>query len=141
MNKITVNKEQKLYVIPCGKGYTCLGFEVCKNRVQKLADEMGIALLPHRTGSIAAYNQYTLIMEKVKEMNVKTGFRSKSELIPEFIGNEGRRVEIIDKYDEKRRFYIGKSTGWIPCHLEVLRSNSTGGGSVTGYPFKSFRFV
>ena len=28
------------------------------------------------------------------------------------------------------RFYIGRSTGWIPIYLEILKSNSTGGSAL-----------
>lgn len=30
----------------------------------------------------------------------------------------------------KNRFYIGKSTGWMPIYLEILKSNSYGGSSL-----------
>ena len=30
----------------------------------------------------------------------------------------------------KNRFYIGKSTGFMPIYLEILKSNSFGGGSL-----------
>ena len=31
---------------------------------------------------------------------------------------------------KKNRFYIGKSTGWIPIYIELLRKDSTGGTSL-----------
>lgn len=42
----------------------------------------------------------------------------------------GERVEITYKNGEKKRCYIGKSTGWKPCYLEISRRDSSGGGSV-----------
>ena len=30
----------------------------------------------------------------------------------------------------KERFYLGRSTGWIPIYLEIKRNDSTGGGSL-----------
>lgn len=39
----------------------------------------------------------------------------------------GERVEITYKDGSKTRCYIGKSTGWKPCYLEISKSNSTGG--------------
>lgn len=42
----------------------------------------------------------------------------------------GERVEITYKDGEKTRCYIGKSTGWKPVYLEVLRRNSSGGGAL-----------
>ena len=31
---------------------------------------------------------------------------------------------------KKNRFYLGRSTGWLPVYLEILKSNSMGGGSL-----------
>jgi hypothetical protein len=138
---ITINEEQKLYVFNIGNGFSCLGFDICENRKAKLAIELGKDILPTKKGTIESYKEYDRLISIASEKNRKTGWKSKSELIPEFIGKEGERVEIVDQYGEKRRFYIGKSTGFIPCHLEILRSNSSGGGSVTGYPFKSLVFL
>ena len=54
--------------------------------------------------------------------------RDLSELSPQLIGLEGWRVEVVTTYGEKRRFIVGKSTGWRPIHLEVHNRRSTGGG-------------
>lgn len=53
--------------------------------------------------------------------------RSADNLSPQLIGLERKRVEVVDTFDEKRRFYVGMSTGWIPCHLEVKTRASSGG--------------
>ena len=55
-----------------------------------------------------------------------------SELDPrldEFYGTK-ERIEIIYKDGSKVRCYVGKSTGCKPVYLEILRSNSWGGGSI-----------
>ena len=139
--KITVNKKQELYVIPCGNGFTCLGFDVCLNRIGKLAKEMGIEAKNVKRGTIAAYKENDRITALARLKHEQTGWRSESQLIPEFIGREGQRVEVVTSYGETERYYIGKSTGWIPCHLEIKKSNSTGGGSVCGYPFQKITFL
>lgn len=59
--------------------------------------------------------------------------RDESGLTPQLIGLEGMRVEVVDPPDGEfpgltRRFYVGKSTGWRPCHLEIHNRRSTGGG-------------
>ena len=41
----------------------------------------------------------------------------------------GQRIEITYKDGTTLRAYVGKSTGWKPCYLEILKSNSWGGGS------------
>jgi len=142
MKNVKINKKQKLYVIPCGGGFSCYGFEVLKNKLNRLAMEYKREdLSVKRSGTIKAYNNYFKIV-KIAEKRYKTeSYRSKSELIPEFIGNEGRKVEVITSYNEKERYIIGKSTGFIPCHLEIKKRNSSGGSSVCGYPFKSIKFL
>ena len=141
-NTVKINKEQKLYVIPCGSGYSCYGFEVLKNKLNRLAKEYNREdLTVKRAGTIKAYNNYLKVV-KIAEKRFKTeGYRSKSDLIPEYIGKEGKRVEVVTSYGEKQRYIIGKSTGFIPCHLEIKRKGSSGGSSVMGYPFKSLIFL
>jgi hypothetical protein len=54
--------------------------------------------------------------------------RSASGLTPQLIGLEGWRVAVIEKAGDKpRRFIVGCSTGWIPCHLEIKTKASRGG--------------
>lgn len=57
----------------------------------------------------------------------KAKHRDLSGLSPQLVGLEGARVEVIDAYGEKRRFWVGRSTGWKPCHLEVKTTRSYGG--------------
>jgi hypothetical protein len=57
------------------------------------------------------------------------------------MGLEGKRVEIVDCWRQKRRFYVGKSTGFIPVHLEIGRRNSTGGPAIMGAPLASVRLL
>lgn len=49
----------------------------------------------------------------------------------EQLKNNRHRVNITYTFDrgnqEQTRCYIGKSTGWIPCYLEIKKSNSMGG--------------
>lgn len=138
---IKLNKEQGLYIIPFGNGFTTYGFDVVFNRAKKLALELNVPFAPKRRGTMKVYEAYLKLLKVLERRYKETGFRSQSDLIPEFIGKEGKRVEIIDRHGEKRRFIIGKSTGVLPCHLEIAKSNSTGGGSVTGYPFKKLTFL
>ena len=55
--------------------------------------------------------------------------RDLSGLTEQLIGLEGWRVEVETTYGESRRFIVGRSTGWKPCHLEIHNRRSTGGGS------------
>ena len=57
----------------------------------------------------------------------RDAIRSDSGLTQQLIGLEGWRVEVVTHYDETRRFIVGKSTGWVPCHLEIKNRRSLGG--------------
>lgn len=139
--KFSINHEKSLYVLPCGKDhYSCLGFDVCIQRATALAKELGETFNEER-GSEKAYERYQELCAIAQKKSNATGWRSASELTPELIGKEGRRVEVVDSYGETRRFLVGKSTGFIPCHLELSNKRSSGGGAVTGAPFKSVRIV
>lgn len=54
--------------------------------------------------------------------------RDMSGLSPQLSGLEGWRVEVCDGPDDKpRRFIVGRSTGWRPCHLEMKTRASISG--------------
>ena len=50
-----------------------------------------------------------------------------SGLHPLLIGLEGWRVEVTDTDGAKRRFIVGRSAGWQPCHIEIKTTRSIGG--------------
>lgn len=57
----------------------------------------------------------------------KARLRDLSGLTPCLMGYEGKRVEVVDRYGHTRRFWVSRSTGWRPCHLEVKTRRSLGG--------------
>jgi hypothetical protein len=144
---VTVNAEQELYVIPCGDGYSCLGFDVLLARHNAVAAWLrseGLEaddLPPEVRGTLPAYRAYTALMHRAASFCQRNELRCPAELTPQLIGLEGRRVEVVDRYGERRRFIVGKSTGWQPCHLEIARRDSSGGPAVAGAPFRSVRIV
>ena len=123
--KVTINKESRLYVFHHGQYVTCLGFEVCRREAVGLAREMGEPAPHGRPGSMAYYNRYAALKERAR----KTGRRFACGLSPQLVGLEGRRVRVETMYGETRNFTVGRSTGWIPCHLEIANSRSYGGGA------------
>jgi predicted membrane metal-binding protein len=70
-----------------------------------------------------------------------TGRRATCALTPQLIGLEGKRVEVVDCDGQTRRFWVGKSSSFIPIHLEIPRRNSSGGCGVYGAPFREVRVV
>lgn len=57
----------------------------------------------------------------------RASLRSSAGLSPQLIGLEGWRVEVETTYGETRRFIVGRSTGWRPCHIEIANRASSGG--------------
>lgn len=53
--------------------------------------------------------------------------RDLSGLTKQLLGFEDWRVEVVDADGATRRFNVGRSTGWRPCHLEIHNSRSMGG--------------
>lgn len=129
-----------LYVIPSDGGYTCLGFDVVLRRIAALERECTpFAERPER-GTLQAYYMLRRYEEMALERFQATGTRSKAELCPQLIGLEGCRVEVVDLDGGTRRFNVGKSTGWMPCHLEIHNSRSISGPAATGN-YKSVRVI
>jgi hypothetical protein len=59
----------------------------------------------------------------------KAARRSDAGLTRQLIGLEGWRVEVVTLYGETQRFIVGRSSGWIPCHITLKRRTSRGGAS------------
>ena len=72
--------------------------------------------------------------------NEREKLRDYSGLTPQLRGLEGQRIEVKTTYGELRRFWVGRSTGWKPCHLEVKTTRSLG-GSPAELLYKSVRVV
>ena len=145
--EVTVNEERELYVIPAASGYSCLGFDVLIRRNNAVCERLrengrkARKVSADLRGTLEAYAVYRESMRRGEALNRETGKRCNADLTPQLVGLEGNRVEVVDRYGETRRFWVGKSTGWFPVHLEVARCDSSGGGAVTGAPFQSVRIV
>lgn len=143
----SINKESKLYTLKCGEGFTCLGFDNAFNRLVKLHNELSKMLskplpeLPKKKGTAKVYYQLEKLTSIAQKLYADHGIIFNAELTEQLTGLEGKRVEVVDKYGDKRRFKVGKSTGFIPTHLELKRSDSSGGMSVSGAPFKSVKVI
>lgn len=138
---VTTNDSQELFVIPCGAGYTCLGYDVAYNRHQQLAAWLGRPEQgPFERGTLRAYTAYEALFSIAAARCAETGEQCPIELTPQLVGLEGRRVEVVDAYGQRRRFIVGKSTGWMPCHIERHNARSAGGPAAMG-PYKSVMVI
>lgn len=144
---VTLNMEQRLYVIPSGDGYSCLGFDVAYLRAQDVLNwlqaevapmPIKMALHDHHIGTMHGYNEYKAVMAEAGVYAGRNKKRCPTQLTPELVGLEGKRVEVVDCYGGTRQFRVGKSTGWLPIHLEV---EGDGGPAAMGTPYKSVRVV
>ena len=145
--EVSINAEQELYVIPDTHGYSCLGFDVLISRYNAIGAWLckeGLEqtdLPPDARGTMRAYTAYRTLLDRAARYCQRNKLRCPAELTPQLSGLEGKRVEVVDRHGERRRFIVGKSTGWLPIHLEIARRNSSGGPAVTGAPFQSVRIV
>lgn len=135
-----------VYVMKCGDGVSCLGFEYAASKADAVAEWLEAQGKPLEApsaplGTLEAFARYQAAMEAGRAHNAATGARCPAELVPQLTGLEGKRVEVVDSDGEARRFIVGKSTGWMPCHLEIKTRRSSGGGAVWGAPFRSVRVV
>lgn len=147
---VTVNKAQGLYVIPCGDdGYSCLGFDVAytwATDVLAWMRSLGATINQPEIdaankGTIKGYNEYLNVMRVGGGYAEREKLRCPAQLTGQLIGLEGKRVEVVDNAGDTRRFIVGKSMGWLPCHLEIEERSSTGGGAVSGAPYKSVTVI
>lgn len=143
---VTSNPQQRLYAIPCaGGGFTCHGFDVVERLIAALIRE-GLTVAPPlckpigtvdpsaAVGTPERYAYYSALCGEGSARNALSGWRSAAELTPALIGMEGRRVEVRHRWksgeEETVRFNVGKSTGWMPCHLQIHNSRAHGGPAV-----------
>lgn len=150
-NLHSINHEQKLYVMHCGPGFSCYGFDVLDRKargvLQWIATQVPywpdlyefkrvqaetaktLAEFPAK-GTAEHYEACTAAIAQGAAFAAKTGQRCAIELTGALRGLEGQRVEVTYPDGGKRRFWVGKSTGWMPCHLEIANRRSHGGGPV-----------
>lgn len=155
----SINKDQKVYVIRCGAGYSCQGFDYLHNQAHAVLtwlkeqgrtaemilgaqriDVLTLAI-PDRKGTKKHFTACNNVIAAGSQLARATGTQCPANLTPQLNGLVGRRVEVTDASGEKRRFIVGRSTGWMPCHLEIASRDSSGGCPVYGAPFKSVRVV
>jgi hypothetical protein len=128
--EVRLDYKRELYLIVGNGGTSVLGWDVVQERIERLHLAFGEPEPPAvPRGSLEAYDTLVNLQERAKRHYDETGERCVANLTPQLIGNEGWRVEVVDhEGDEPRRFIVGRSTGWLPVHLEISRRNAHGGG-------------
>lgn len=128
----SINADRRLYVLKCGDGYSCLGFDYARRICNAVASWMNQPgwLMEAQDGTPEAYQQYLTAMDKGREYNRRTGLRCDAEIHPQLRRFLGDRVE-VSSYGEIERFWVGRSTGWLPILLRITGRNSSGGCAVS----------
>lgn len=128
-----INREQGLYVLKSGGGFTCLGFDVAETRRRALWAWVGQECPDLRKGYGKHYADYRAAVaaasrhsDSLRKRGAKD-WRCPVEMEPRLVGLEGRRVEVTGPDGYRKRFTVGRSTGWMPIHLEIASRRSLGG--------------
>lgn len=149
--QVTYNPAQRLYVIPTGGGYSCLGLDVLVKRYALYAAWAERYVPGYVRGNISCdgrledYAEYSRTLELMGDFCRANRVKCEIELCAKLKPYEGRRVEVTYKFSdttrETRRFWVGKSTGWMPIHLEIARRDSTGGSGVLADCVESVKLI
>jgi hypothetical protein len=142
----SINREQHLYVIKSGTGYSCLGYDVAEKHRKAYLGWIGHECAPMRKGTkkhYAAYRQALAAAEEHSRMLKRHGkpHQCPVHLEPALRGLKGRRVEVVYPDGGRSRFWVGQSTGWAPCYLEIARRGSIGGPQAYVPPGATVRVV
>lgn len=150
--EITLNKEQRLFVIPSGDGYSCLGFDVVFNHCRELARRIkkfkllkpGTELAPvleSEIGSPEQYQQYRDFVAMIGDRKIGTWFdydtptkvrqildqyREEGGHLRLFYGDRNTGRDWMEENDVLCR--IGRSTGRLPIPLLIANDEPFGPG-------------
>jgi hypothetical protein len=154
--EITLNKERKLYVIPSGSGYSCLGFDHAFKQATALADaiaakrpDLASQALDQKPdaadwGTMVVYNGYQNLTSLLSHEKVDLGTWFDPETHPEVRrqlelarnGNYRLRLEYGDREtgqawdDRPNNGTISRSMGPLKVPLLVKNSRSMGGEAI-----------
>jgi len=147
---VTLNPEQRLYVIPCGDGYTCLGFDNARDHAGLIAarlEQPALAFKPGEYGAIAGYEKYRAAIRAwgssalTQRTYFEPGTDPKAARVLEKCRRDGSRVRLIqgdtatgrswlDEHDVVGR--IGRSTGTLKVPLLIEPGADGGTAILTG---------
>ncbi len=153
---VTVNNEQRLFVIPCGDGYSCFGFDNCYKESKQLATRLNLSMLTpleEEIGTLAQYEKYQQLLNSIKGRDLGIWFDAdtppevqyvlrqaieKRWLVRLYYGDETGR-SWMDEWDMLGR--VGHSTGSLKVPLLVADGQDGGGAILTNRVIKIVRFV
>lgn len=143
---VTANHEQRLFVIPAGGGYSCLGFDNCYSHAKQLSELLGLPDLAPReeeVGEVRQYKQYLKLVDAARHRDLGTYFepgtpaevrrileeyRLNGKRIRLFYGDAETGTDWLDEFDVLGR--IGRSTGPLKVPLVIATVRSSGGPAI-----------
>lgn len=147
MPGIKINQEQELFVIPCGNGFSCFGFENCFNAATQLATLLGHTLPSiAEKGTLIQYAEYAQLTSeygKRGDLNSRTWFdfgtpkeverileqaRLNGEKLRIFLGDSKTGRCWLEECDVVG--YIGRSMGPMRAPILLKSKTSSGGGAI-----------
>jgi hypothetical protein len=138
---ISINHEQRLFVIRKVEGYTCLGFDQCFDETYQLAERLGYPLpREEQKGSLEQYLQLQELLKKASKANLGTWFHRNTPQrvrdILESARQDGRRLRLFYGDTETGRDWmqeydtigtISRSIGTLKVPLLIASSRSISG--------------
>lgn len=143
--EISIDKERRLFVIPCGSGYSCMGFEYVAKQLQTLSQALlkfGInigEIIQEQIGTLNQYEQYRRAIGLIGNHNLGTWFdpdtpkkvraileryRKSDEKIRIFYGNGETGLDWMEEFDVVGR--VGRSGGVTKVPL-LIEDGECGG--------------
>lgn len=141
---VTLNAEQRLYVIPSGDGHSCLGFDNARDHTRQIADRLdqqALAFGDGDHGTLAGYAKYCAAIDAwgrsplTQQTYFDPGTDAKAARVLETCRRDGRKLRLmlgdtatgrcwLDEYDVVGR--IGRSSG--PLKVPLLIEPGADGG-------------
>lgn len=147
--EITLNAQQSLYVVPCGDGFTCFGFENARKHAEQISKTLSRPdLMPtaEMFGALAGYELYqkavhawgcSLMSKKTyfdpgtdpKVQKILEKYRQSEKLIRIFYGDPHTGRDSCEEWDVVGR--IGRSGGLMKVPLLLADGENFGGSILT----------
>ncbi|WP_068635380.1 hypothetical protein [Thauera butanivorans] len=147
MNKVSINPEQRRYVVDCGVGYSCLGFANARDHANQIAHKLGrpdLAFAEDDYATIAGYEKYCNAVEAwsrsplTRTTYFDPGTDAMAARVLESCRTHERKVRLIlgdtrtgepwlEEHDVVGR--IGRSTGSLKVPL-LIEAGECGGTAI-----------
>lgn len=145
---VTINNEQKIFVIKAAGGYSCFGFDNCFREAKALAERLGVKNLepsPEKIGQLEQYEDYLQLLSLLRDSGRDLGTwfdprtaepvrrilenaRVQERKLRIFLGDRETGNDWMEEHDVLG--HIGRSTGYLKVPLIIEKRNSNGGPAI-----------